>query len=259
MYFVRKTGEIALGTVHKLGRMGIFLGKTFYFTVTPPIKVSLFIKQTQFIGFQSILVIVLTGAFTGMVLAYQGYATLNKFGSEAFLGPMVALSLIKEMGPVISALMVTGRAGSSVTAHIGIMRISEQIDALRLMGLEPYRYLIVPNVLASIVSLPLLTAIFDVVGIFGGYLIGVKLLGVGSGTYFGEMLDYVDMKDIMEGFYKSLNFGVIISWVCCFKGYYTGFYTGFGAEGVSKSTTEAVVVSSVLILIWDYFLTSTMF
>lgn len=237
--------------------MGIFLAKTFAFCVTPPVKVSLVIKQIQFIGFQSISVIFLTGAFTGMVLGYQGFNTLSRFGSDAFLGPMVGLSLIKEMGPVISALMVTGRAGSSITAEIGIMRISDQIDALQLMGLNPYRYLIVPRLLAAVISLPLLTAIFDVVGIFGGYLIGVKMLGVSSGVYFGEMISYVDMKDILEGLVKSLNFGVIIAWVCCFKGYYAGIYTGFGAEGVSKATTQAVVLSSVLILVWDYFLTST--
>ncbi|MCJ7596266.1 MAG: ABC transporter permease [Desulfobacterales bacterium] len=237
--------------------MGIFLAKTLCYTLTPPIKLSLVMKKIQFIGFQSISVIFLTGAFTGMALGYQGYNTLSRFGSEAFLGPMVGLGLIKEMGPVISALMVTGRAGSSVTAEIGIMRISEQIDALELMGLNPYRYLIVPNFLAALISVPLLTAIFDVVGIFGGYLIGVKLLGVSSGIYFGEMASYVGMGDVLEGFFKSINFGIIIAWVCCFKGFYTGYYTGFGAEGVSKATTQAVVLSSVLILVWDYFLTST--
>ncbi|MGD2126231.1 MAG: MlaE family lipid ABC transporter permease subunit [Desulfobacteraceae bacterium] len=259
MNFVRKLGKIVLSLILRLGRMGIFLAKAFLYSVTPPIKVSLVIKKIQFIGFQSISVIFLTGAFTGMVLGYQGYNTLSRFGSDAFLGPMVGLSLIKEMGPVISALMVTGRAGSSVTAEIGIMRISEQIDALELMGLNPYRYLVVPNLLAAIISLPLLTAIFDVVGIFGGYLIGVKLLGVSSGIYFGEMISYVEMQDVFEGVFKSLNFGVLIAWVCCFQGYYTGYYTGFGAEGVSKATTQAVVLSAVLILIWDYFLTSTHF
>jgi phospholipid/cholesterol/gamma-HCH transport system permease protein len=253
----RMFGAEGIRLILRMGRMGIFLARMFIYSVTPPVKFSLVVKQVQFIGFQSISVIFLTGAFTGMVLGYQGYNTLTRFGSEAFLGPMVGLSLIKEMGPVISALMVTGRAGSSVTAEIGIMRISEQIDALQLMGLNPYRYLIAPNFLAAIISLPLLTAIFDVVGIFGGYLIGVRLLGVGSGVYFGEMISYVQMKDIVEGIFKSFNFGIIIAWVCCFKGYYTGFYTGFGAEGVSKSTTQAVVLSSVLILVWDYFITST--
>jgi len=259
MVFIRKLGEVSLRALLRTGRMGIFFAKTLCYTFTPPIKLSLVVKKIQFIGFQSISVIFLTGAFTGMVLGYQGYNTLSRFGSDAFLGPMVGLALIKEMGPVISALMVTGRAGSSVTAEIGIMRISEQIDALELMGLNPYRYLIVPNLLAALISVPLLTAIFDVVGIFGGYLIGVKLLGVSSGIYFGEMVSYVGMEDVLEGLFKSINFGIIIAWVCCFKGYYTGYYTGFGAEGVSKATTQSVVLSSVLILVWDYFLTSTRF
>lgn len=235
--------------------MGSFLVKAVFYTSTPPFKFYRFLKQIWFIGFQSTLVILLTGAFTGMVLGLQGFYNLARIGSEAFLGPMVALALIRELGPVISALMVTGRAGSAVTAEIGIMRITEQIDALELMGLNPYRYLIVPNLLAGLIALPLLTAIFDVIGIFGGYLVGVKLLGVGPGTYFGEMVNYVKMEDVTGGFYKSVSFGVIIAWVCCYK----GFYTGFGAEGVSRATTQAVVLSSVLILIWDYFMTSALF
>jgi phospholipid/cholesterol/gamma-HCH transport system permease protein len=168
---------------------------------------------------------------------------------------MVALSLIKELGPVLTALMVTGRAGSAITAEIGIMRISEQIDALELMGLNPFRYLVVPKLVAGIIALPLLTAIFNVVGILGGYLTGGKLLGVGEGIYFGEMANYVDTQDILGGIYKCLTFGVLITWVCCYKGY----YSGFGAEGVSKATTQGVVISSVLILIWDYFMTSILF
>jgi phospholipid/cholesterol/gamma-HCH transport system permease protein len=255
MDIVRTIGAKGHSGVRKIGRMGFFLIKAFFYMLTPPLKIHLVLKQIQFVGYQSVSLIFLTGAFTGMVLAYQGYTTLARFGSEAFLGPMVALSLIREMGPVISALMVTGRAGSSLTAEIGIMRISEQIDAIELMGLNPYRYFIVPNILAGIVALPLLTSIFDVVGILGGYLVGVKLLGVSGGTYIGEMVNNVEMKDIMEGVYKSLNFGVIITWVCCFK----GFYTGRRAQGVSKSTTEAVVLSSVLILVWDYFMTSALF
>jgi phospholipid/cholesterol/gamma-HCH transport system permease protein len=235
--------------------MGLFLSYIFFYALTPPLKFSRMIKQLRFVGFESTLVIFLTGAFAGMVLGLQGYYTLNRFGSAALLGPMVALSLIRELGPVLSALMVTGRAGSAMTAEIGIMRITEQVDALKVMGLNPFRYLIVPRLLAGIISLPLLTSIFDVVGIFGGYLVGVKLLGVGKGTYFGEMANYVDMQDILGGVYKSLTFGVLITWVCCYKGY----YTGFGAEGVSKATTQAVVLSSILILVWDYFMTSVLF
>jgi len=235
--------------------MGLFLSYAFVYALTPPLKLSQVLKQLRFIGFESTLVIFLTATFAGMVLGLQGYYTLNRVGSTAFLGPMVALSLIRELGPVLSALMVTGRAGSAMTAEIGIMRITEQVDALKLMGLNPFRYLVVPRLLAGIISLPLLTAIFDVVGIFGGYLVGVKLLGVGKGTYFGEMANYVDMRDILGGVYKSLTFGVLITWVCCYKGY----YAGFGAEGVSKATTQAVVLSSVLILVWDYFMTSLLF
>lgn len=259
MSMIRNLGAATLALLRRAGLMGIFLAQALFFCFIPPIKLSLLVKRIHFIGWQSILVIVLTGSFTGMVLGLQGYYTLSRVGSEAFLGPMVALTLIKEMGPVITGLMVTGRAGSAVTAEIGIMRISDQIDAMRLMGLNPFRYLVVPILLASVISLPLLTAIFDVVGIMGGYLVGVRLLGVSAGTYFGEMANYVEMSDILEGVYKSLSFGIIIAWICCFKGYYTGIHTGFGAEGVSKATTQAVVFSFVLILIWDYFITSILF
>jgi phospholipid/cholesterol/gamma-HCH transport system permease protein len=154
--------------MRRMGLMGIFIFRAFFCMVTPPIKLGRVLKQMHFIGFQSTVVILLTGIFSGMVLGFQGYYTLNRFGSNAFLGPMVGLTLIRELGPVISALMVTGRAGAAITAGIGIMRISEQIDAITLMGLNPYRYLIVPNLLAAIICMPLLTAIFDVVGIVGG-------------------------------------------------------------------------------------------
>jgi phospholipid/cholesterol/gamma-HCH transport system permease protein len=253
--FIRTLGALSLISLRRTGRWGLFLAKTFLFAVTPPLKFSELLKQIRFIGFQSAMVIFMTGAFTGMVLGLQGFYTLNRFGSAALLGPMVAFSLIKELGPVLSALMVTARAGSAMTAEIGIMRITEQIDAIELMGLNPFRYLVVPKFLAGIFALPLLTSIFDVVGIFGGYVIGVKLLGIGEGTYFGEMANYVRLHDITEGIYKSLSFGALIPWVCCYKGY----YVGFGAEGVSKATTQAVVLSSVLILFWDYILTSALF
>jgi len=236
--------------------MGLFLGTALYYTVTPPLKFSWFVRQVWFIGFQSSLVILLTGVFTGMVLGLQGYYTLNRFGSTALLGPMVALSLIRELGPVLTGLMVTGRAGSAMTAEIGIMRISEQIDAIEMMGLNPYRYLVVPKLLAAVIALPLLTSIFNLVGIIGGYVIGGKLLGgIGKGTYFGEMSNYIDMTDIECGIYKSVTFGVLIAWTCCYKGY----HAGFGAEGVSKATTQAVVLSSVLILFWDYIMTSILY
>jgi len=234
--------------------MGVFLGRALPCVVMPPFKTTLLLQRIRFIGAQSMLVIVLTGAFTGMVLGFQGFYTLRKVGSEAFLGPMVALSLILELGPVLSALMVTGRAGSATTAEIGIMRLNEQIDALELMGLSPFRYLVAPNLVAAVLSLPLLCALFDVVGILGGYLVGVQLFGVSPGAYFGEIPGYMKMADILQGLYKSLSFGVIIGWVSCYK----GFYASPSARGVSQATTQAVVLSSVLILVWDCFLTSVL-
>jgi phospholipid/cholesterol/gamma-HCH transport system permease protein len=255
---IRRLGASFLFVIEQIGRMGIFLAKAFLYCFIPPLKFSLILKRIRFIGLQSTLLIILTGAFTGMVLGLQGFYTLNRVGSSAFLGPAVALAIIKEMGPVITGFMVTGRAGSAIAAEIGIMRISEQIDAIEMMGLHPFRYLVVPNLLAGIIALPLLTAMFDVVGIFGGYLIGVKLLGLSGGIYFGEMASSVTMDHVLEGLYKSISFGVIITWVSCYKGYNTGTL-GWGAEGVSKATTQAVVLSSVLILLWDYFMTSILF
>jgi phospholipid/cholesterol/gamma-HCH transport system permease protein len=250
--FLRRLGAWFLSILSRMGRMFLFLTNAVYFIFIPPFKFDLLLRQMRFLGSKSMVVILLTGSFTGMVLALQLFYTLRKFGSEALLGPAIALSLIRELGPVLSALMVTGRAGSALTAEIGMMRISEQIDALTAMALNPIRYLIVPNIVAGIIVFPLLTAIFDLIGIYGGYFVGVNLLGVSSGTYFSQMQNFVEMEDIRIGLYKSASFGVIVSWICCYK----GFYTGYGAEGVSKSTTEAVVVSSILILIWDYFIGS---
>lgn len=251
---VAALGRLFLYLLQALGRMGIFLSMTFFWAVVPPFKFERLIRQVHFIGVKSISVILLTAAFTGMVLGLQGFYTLRKFGSEALLGPAVALSLIRELGPVLSALMVTGRAGSAMAAEIGIMRITEQIDALTAMGLNPVKYLVVPKVLAGLITLPLLTAVFDVIGIYGGYLIGVQLLGLSSGTYFGEMATSVGMEDVNMGLVKSLCFGLLITWICTYK----GFYTGYGAEGVSRATTEAVVLSSVLVLVGDYVITSVL-
>jgi phospholipid/cholesterol/gamma-HCH transport system permease protein len=253
--FVARIGAVAIAGTREMGRMGLFLLRTLGTVVVPPIKLGRLLRRVHFFGFGSLIVILLTGLFTGMVLGFQGFYTLERVGSSAFLGPMVALALLRELGPVISALMVTARAGSAVCAEIGIMRINEEIDALELMGLNPFRYLMAPVLIASTLCLPLLTAIFNTIGVIGGYLVGVRLLGVGAGTYFGEMMDTVKPDDVSATVYKSLAFGALIAWICCYKGY----NAGFGAEGVSKATTQAVVLSSVLILVADYFLTSVLF
>ncbi len=247
-------GHSVLDCVRSLGRMGGFLLYSCYMIVRRPGSPLYILKQIRFIGSKSLFVICLTAAFTGMVLGLQGYYTLAKFGSEGMLGTAVALSLVRELGPVLAALMVTGRAGSAITAEIGIMRISEQIDALETMALDPFKYLITPKIIAAMLALPLLCAIFDVVGIYGGWLVGVKLLGVNPGAYFYEMEQSVVWRDVYSGFVKSFSFGVIIAWIGCYKGY----FAGHGAEGVSRATTESVVLTSVLILVWDYFLTSVL-
>ena len=252
MELLRLMGKWGLSVVWEMGHMFIFLVNALYTAFRPPFKIKLLLRQIRFFGNKSLLVILLTGAFTGMVLALQLFHILRKFGSVGLLGPGIALSLIRELGPVLCALMITGRAGSALTAEIGMMRISEQIDALTAMALNPVRYLIVPNIVAAIIVFPLLTCIYDVIGIYGGYLVGVKILGISSGTYYSLMKGYLDIKDVLIGLYKSISFGIIVSWVCCYK----GFYTGYGAVGVSKSTTEAVVMSSILILVWDYSLGS---
>ena len=251
---VEALGRVVMDVLQSLGRFGRFLVQAIAYIVVPPFKLGRLLDRINFIGFQSLTIVILTGGFTGMVLGLQVFVTLSRFGSEAFLGPAVALSLIRELGPVLCAVFVTGLSGSALTAEIGIMRITEQIDALTVMALNPTRYLVVPAVVAGIITFPLMTAIFDVVGIFGGYLVGVELLGLSSGTYFGEMQTFVDWQDLMTGFWKALSFGIIVPWVCTYK----GFHCGHGAEGVARATTQAVVLASILILVWDYFLGSVL-
>lgn len=253
--WIPNVGASLLAEIARLGKSAIFLGRTLLHCLTARVKTDRVLRQVWFIGWKSMLVIALTGTFTGMVVALQGFPTLRRVGSEALLGPMVSLSLVRELGPVLTALMVTGRAGSAIAAEIGIMRTSEQIEALELMGLNPLSYVVVPNVLASVLTLPILTLVFDVIGILGGYLIGVRLLGLNGATYFGEMSNYGEMNDILGGVYKALAFGLLIGWVSCYKGY----HSRFGAEGVSAATTQTVVNASVLILVCDYFVTSVVF
>ncbi len=250
-------GSQSLAPIMGMGRTFLFFIRGFLLLFTFPIQITKTIQQVYFIGMKSILVICLTGGFTGMVLGLQGYYTLVKFGATGLLGPAVALSLIREMGPVLTAIMVIGRAGSAMAAEIGIMRISEEIDALETMDINSIRFLFSPRIAAALISFPLLTALFDVVGIFGGYLTGSVLLGINPGIYFSKMEAAVEMADINGGFIKSLVFAVVVVTICCSKGYYTHLRKdGFGAKGVSFSTTAAVVTSCVLILVTDYVITS---
>lgn len=254
---VAMLGAGFLNPMMRLGKFSIFLIRSALNIFSYPFQLSKLIEQMHFIGMKSLMVICLTGAFTGMVLGLQGYYTLVKFGSEGLLGAAVALSLIREMGPVLAAVMVIARAGSAIAAEIGIMRISEQIDALETMDIDPVRFLISPRLAAALICFPILTAIFDVVGIFGGYLTGSLLLGIDEGIYFSRVESSVEMTDINGGFVKSLVFAVVVTGICTFSGFFTHERRdGFGAKGVSLSTTSAVVTSCVLILVTDYILTS---
>jgi len=245
-------GRITIHRLQILGRSGIFLFMSLTQAFVPPYRFHRIIKEIDFIGSKSFLIVFVTALFTGMVLGIQGYYSLSQFGAEAALGVMVALSIIRELGPVLCALMVTGRAGSAIAAEIGIMKITDQFPALEMMAIDPLKYVISPKVIAGIISLPLLTAFFDLVGIAGGYLVGVKLLGVNEGAYIGKMVSSVEWIDVYGGILKSLSFGLLITWIATFM----GFSAKPTTEGVSRATTNTVVLTSLSILIVDYILTS---
>ncbi|MEA2114201.1 MAG: MlaE family lipid ABC transporter permease subunit [Thermodesulfobacteriota bacterium] len=255
-----RLGDQFLYLLTDLGRMGLFLLAALAGVFKRPFRGGELLKQLSFIGAGSITVIFFTALSSGMVLGLQGYYSLHKFGAEGMLGSAVSLTLIMELGPILTALMVTGRAGSAMCAEIGIMRISEQIDALECMAVDPFRYLISPKLLATLISVPLLTAMFDVVGIFGGYLAGVKLMGVSSGSFFNGMMQSVTNHDIRLGIIKSFVFALLLVWISTGRGYFVQQIrgVGFGAESVSKVTTQAVVMSSISVLIFDYLLTAVL-
>jgi phospholipid/cholesterol/gamma-HCH transport system permease protein len=250
--YPRKTIDM----VNELGAVTIFLVESFR-RIFRGRQISSITRQIFFIGFGSTHIIMLVALFTGMVLGLQLYTALVRVGSTGFLGSVMALSLIRELGPVLTAIMITARAGSSMATEIGIQRISEQIDALQTMRIDPIGYLVSPRIAASIISFPILTALFDIMGIIGGYVSAVLMLGLNPGTYFNGVRSNVLMDDITGGFIKAVVFGLIVCTICCFQGYFTHTRPdGHGANGVGLSTTSAVVLSCVLILIADYAITA---
>ncbi len=251
---IERFGEYILESITALGNFILFLASALFQLLSPPYKPRLAIRQMRIIGAESFMLIALIGAFTGMVLGLQGYNTLSRFGSEGALGTVVALVLVRELGPVLAALMIAARAGSAMAAELGSMQATEQVDALTVMAINPVQYLVSPRILAGVISFPLLTSIFDVIGIWGGYVIGVGLMGAPGSSYVNGIAQNMTAHDIETGLYKALVFGVVVTWVCCYKGYHARRM----ATGVSRATTEAVVLSSVLILAWDYFMTSVL-
>jgi phospholipid/cholesterol/gamma-HCH transport system permease protein len=249
-------GRFGIELNNTLGAMAVFLARAsiqiFRFKQVPEI-----VHQVYFIGAKSAGIVALVGFFTGMVLGLQLYYVMNKFGAVGFLGTAVSLSLIRELGPVLTAIMITARAGSAMTAEIGIQRISEQIDALITMRIDPLGYLISPRIAAALISFPILTAFFDLIGILGGYLSGVILMGANSGAYAYRVDASVEWLDVRGGFIKSIVFAVLVITICCFQGYFTHMRRdSYGSKSVSLSTTSAVVLSCVMILVADYVVTS---
>jgi phospholipid/cholesterol/gamma-HCH transport system permease protein len=235
-----------------MGRVALFLGRVAGQCVPSLAQPRLLAAQIYNAGARSLIIVMLCGLFVGMVLGLQGYDLLQRFGSESALGVAAALGLVKELGPVITALLFAGRAGTALTSEIGLMRATDQLTAMEMMAVDPVRRVVAPRFLGGIIAVPLLTAVFDVVGIFGAQLIGVGLLGVESGSFWSQMQSAVELRDVNEGLVKSGCFGL----ACSLMAVYEGYHTEPTAEGVGLATTRTVVSSAVLTLLLDYMLTA---
>jgi phospholipid/cholesterol/gamma-HCH transport system permease protein len=249
--FINSVGRFTLQVCEMVGNFTLFFTHFLKTLFTTPLKLNKVFVQMQSIGVDSLTISILTGSFTGMVLALQSYIGFQRVGGEQFIGSVVALGMVRELGPVLTGLMVTGRAGSAITAEIGTMRITEQIDALRTLHINSFQYLVVPRILASTFILPFLTLFSMICGIIGGYFVCVNVLGLSSEDYLNNIKRYVEISDIRGGLIKASFFGLILSLV----GTYKGYYTSGGARGVGLSTTQSVVLGSMMILISNYFLT----
>ncbi|HTH95409.1 MAG TPA: lipid asymmetry maintenance ABC transporter permease subunit MlaE [Rhodocyclaceae bacterium] len=242
--------------IQRLGNASRFLLATLLGSGTAWRRFSLIVRELYYSGVLSLIIILVSGLFVGMVLGLQGYDTLQRYGSSSALGVLVALSLVRELGPVVAALLFASRAGSAITAEIGLMRATEQLSAMEMMAVDPVARVVAPRFWAGVISMPLLAALFSAIGIFGGYLIGVVLIGVDEGSFWSQMQAAVDFRlDIVNGFIKSFVFGVIVSWIAVFE----GFHAAPSAEGVSAATTRTVVTSALAILAADFILTAFMF
>jgi phospholipid/cholesterol/gamma-HCH transport system permease protein len=249
-------GRWLLGSLARLGRSCLFLGHALTGLPALMLRPGLVVHQVYAVGVLSLLIIVVSGTFVGMVLALQGYNTLVNFGAEQSLGVLVALSLLRELGPVVTALLFAGRAGSALTAEIGLMKTTEQLTSMEMMAVDPVHRIVAPRLLAGFISMPLLAAIFSFLGIFGAYLVSSVALGVDEGAFWSQMQATVDIReDVINGVIKSLVFGFVASWIAVFEGY----DAKPTAEGVSRATTRTVVHTSLAVLALDFILTAVMF
>jgi phospholipid/cholesterol/gamma-HCH transport system permease protein len=246
------TDNLLIGGIRKLGQVTLFLVSMLAQCGPALARPKLVVHQVYNAGARSLIIIMLSGLFVGMVLALTGIDLLQRFGSEDVLGVAAALGLLKELGPVVTALLFAGRAGTSLTSEIGLMKATDQLTAMEMMAVDPMRYVAAPRFLGGIIAMPLLVAIFDIVGLFGAQLVGVQQMGVNAGTFWSQTQGSVHLDDVTEGITKSLTFGVI----CTLIAVYEGYNAAPTAEGVGLATTRTVVASAVLTLIFDYFLTA---
>lgn len=249
-------GRAGIDVVATLGRSSLFLMHALFGRTTAGSGFQLLVKQLYSVGVLSLVIIVVSGAFIGMVLALQGFSILSKYGSEQAVGQMVALTLLRELGPVVAALLFAGRAGSALTAEIGNMKATEQLSSLEMIGVDPLKYIVAPRLWAGFISLPLLAIIFSVVGIWGGSWVAVDWLGVYSGSFWGNMQNSVSFSgDVVDGIIKSAVFAFVITWIAVFQGY----DCDPTSEGISRATTKTVVYASLAVLGLDFILTALMF
>jgi len=253
---IRMIGHRAINAVWRIGVASRFFIYTLLYSGSSFRRFRLTIKELFSTGVMSLIIIIVAGLFVGMVLGLQGYETLKRYGSESALGTMVALSLVRELGPVVAALLFASRAGSAMTAEIGLMKATEQISAMEMMAVNPIARIVAPRFWAGVISMPLLAAMFSAVGVFGGYLVGVVQIGVDEGSFWSQMQSAVDFRDdILNGVIKSFAFGIVVTLIALFE----GFDAPPTAEGVSGATTRTVVTSSLAILMLDFVLTAIMF
>lgn len=245
-------GETLLGPVRRVGAVGVFFGQLLVQAGPALARPRLVVHQVYNAGARSLIIIMLCGLFVGMVLGLQGFDLLQRFGSEDALGVAAALGLLKELGPVVTALLFAGRAGTALTSEIGLMRATDQLTAMSMMAVDPLRRVVAPRFLGGVVAMPLLVAVFNVVGLFGAQLVGVQLMGVDPGAFWSQMQASVELDDVLEGIIKSVAFGIACSLVAVYEGY----HAAPTAEGVGLATTRTVVTSSVLTLLLDYMLTA---
>ncbi len=255
MVFLQHIGAVTFGFLATIGRITIFTGTALSHAIRPPFYPRIIGRQMIEIGYYSLPVVGLTAVFAGMVLALQSFTGFSRFNAEGAVANVVVLSITRELGPVLAGLMVSGRIGASMAAEIGTMRVTEQVDALTTLSTNPFKYLVVPRLIAGLTMLPLLVFVADIIGVLGGYLVAVYKLGFNAANYLQATYDFMETLDVVSGLVKASIFGFIVTLMGCYHGY----YSKGGAQGVGQATTNAVVSSSILILCFDYILTGIFF